>query len=266
MQDLKVTLIQTTLYWEQPSQNYHHFEQLFEKISSPGDLLLLPEMFNTGFSINPECFAEEMDGPSVKFLKNQAKRMDVSIMTTLMIMEKNHFFNRLIYVDPDGRIQTYNKRHLFRLSEEFKIIRGGQDKLLIDLKGWKISPLICYDLRFPVWSKNRYVNGRYEYDLLVYLANWPGSRSNVWKTLLTARAMENQSYVIGVNRIGMDGFETYHSGDSMILDPKGNFLFLGESGKEEIHTLVLSAEELKLFRDSFTVGMDWDRFTIAKTN
>jgi len=265
MQDLKITLIQTTLFWEQPKLNHTHFEQLFEKITSPGDLILLPEMFNTGFSVNPQNCAEEMDGQSVKFIQKQAKRKNVSIMTTLMIREKNHFFNRLIYVDPDGHIQAYNKRHLFRLSEEYKIIRGGHEKLLIDLKGWKISPLICYDLRFPVWSKNRYTDGSYEYDLLVYLANWPGSRSNVWETLLTARAMENQSYVIGVNRIGMDGFETYHSGDSMVIDPKGNALFSGQSGKEVIHTLTLSAEELRLFRDSFTVGMDWDQFTIFKT-
>lgn len=262
MHDLRVTFIQTNLFWEETRKNLDHFDQLVDRISEPTDLILLPETFNTGFSINPATCAEHIDGPSMQFLRIKAAEKNAVIMTTLLICERDKCYNRLVCVYPDGHFETYNKRHLFRLSEEYKIFKGGNQKLIMEVKGWKILPLICYDLRFPVWSKNTWIDGQYAYDTMVCLANWPASRAHVWKTLLMARAIENQAYVAGVNRIGYDGHGTWHSGDSMAIDSKGNLLYTAGEGKEAIETVTLSAGDLKLFRDSFTVGMDWDHFTI----
>jgi len=262
MQDLKVTLIQTDLFWEKAQKNLDHFDQLLGHINEPTDLILLPEMFNTGFSINPADCAESMDGPSMQFLRVQALEKNAVIMATLLVCEGSKCYNRLVCLHPDGHYETYDKRHLFRLSEEHKIFRRGSQKLIIELNGWNISPLVCYDLRFPVWSKNTWDKGKYEYDLLVCLANWPASRAQVWKTLLVARAMENQACVAGVNRVGDDGYGNWHSGDSIALDAKGNTIFAAEEGKEVVQTVVFSAQDLKFYRDSYTIGMDWDHFTI----
>jgi predicted amidohydrolase len=219
-------------------------------------------MFNTGFSISPGKVAEPMDGPSVRFLAEKAREMNAAIMATLLVAEGGSYLNRLVCMHPDGSFQAYDKRHLFRLSEEYRLISGGVSKTLVTVKGWRISPQICYDLRFPVWSKNTWKEGAYEYDVLVYLANWPGSRAHVWKTLLMARAIENQSYAIGVNRVGEDGHGTWHAGDSLVSDAKGQLLYEAEKGRESIATVTLSAQELALFRESFTIGPDWDRFII----
>jgi predicted amidohydrolase len=262
MQDLRLTLVQANLFWEERPENLEHFSYLLGGISEQTDLVLLPETFNTGFSINPSTCAEPMNGPSMQFLKKKADEMNVVIMATLLISESDGCYNRLICMQPDGQYQTYDKRHLFRLSEEYRIFRGGNQKIIIKVKGWNISPIICYDLRFPVWSKNIWHDGQYNYDLLVCLANWPASRAHVWKTLLMARAMENQSYVAGVNRIGRDGHGTGHTGNTTAIDPKGNVLFAAPENKEAVHTVTLSAQELSLFRESFTVGMDWDHFSI----
>jgi predicted amidohydrolase len=262
MPDLKVTLIQTNLFWEDPQKNLAHVGELLNRISGPTDLVLLPETFNTGFSINPASCAESIDGPSMQFLRIKAGEKNAAIMATLMIAEENRYYNRLVCMHPDGNFQTYDKRHLFRLSEEYRIFEGGRQKRIIEVKGWKILPVICYDLRFPVWSKNTWCDGKYGYDLMVCLANWPASRSHVWKTLLVARAMENQACVAGVNRTGSDGFGAWHSGDSMAIDSKGKVVYAAEEGKEAIGTVTFSAGDLALFRDSFTVGMDWDHFTI----
>lgn len=264
MQDLTITLIQTYLFWEESTKNIEHFDRLISAIGASTDLILLPEMFNTGFSINPRACAETMDGPSLAFLKEKSKEKNTVIMATLLINEKNEFFNRLVCIYPGGEIYTYDKRHLFRLNEETKIFKGGNDILIVDVKGWKIKPLICYDLRFPVWSKNTYREEKYAYDVLVYLANWPNIRATIWKTLLPARAMENQAYVVAVNRVGDDGHGAYHSGDSMVYDAKGNLLIAAEPGKEEIISVILSAKDLHLYRESFTLGLDWDNFTIHK--
>ncbi len=262
MQDLIVTFIQTTLFWEEVQENLVHFDQLISLIREPTDLILMPETFNTGFSINPATCAESMDGPSVAFLRAKAREKDAVIMATLLIIEHNRCCNRLVCMYPDGHFETYDKRHLFRLSEEYKIFREGHHRPIFDVKGWKISPVICYDLRFPVWNKNTWADGKYAYDLMVCLANWPASRSHAWKILLAARAIENQACVAGLNRIGSDGHGTWHSGDSMAIDSRGNVVFAAEEGKEELRTVAFSAADLHLYRDSFTVGMDWDHFTI----
>jgi predicted amidohydrolase len=224
-------------------------------------MIVLPEMFNTGFTTNTVKCAETMDGPSIQFLKETAGEKGCMVIGSLLIGEETGFYNRLVCVFPDGSLQTYNKRHLFRLSEEYKVMRSGDRKNIVSIGDWHFLPLVCYDLRFPVWSKNTCQNGKHAYDFLVYPSNWPLSRAHVWKSLLIARAIENQAYVIGVNRIGADGYGTRHAGNSMVVDPRG--MILAEAGdKEEILKAKLSMEELSLFRESFAIGLDWDRFTI----
>jgi len=264
MDDLKISLIQTDLSWEQTDKNLSRFDRLIDTIQQPVDLIILPEMFNTGFSINPETCSETMEGKSVAFLRHKADQTNAIIVSTLLIREANMFYNRLIAMYPGGHFETYDKRHLFRLSEEHALIQAGNKKCFLKIKNWNILPLICYDLRFPVWSKNNWNNGEYEYDLLLFTANWPASRDLVWKTLLMARAMENQAYVAGVNRIGYDGHQTWHSGDSMVIDGKGSVLFAANPGKEMVHTQHLSGTDLESFRKSFPVGMDWDQFSLLQ--
>lgn len=262
MQDLRVTIIQSDIAWENIPENLDHFGKLIGSIGEESDLILLPETFNTGFSINPDLCAEEMNGKSMQFLTAKAAERNSVIMATLLIREGPEVYNRLVCIYPDGSAGFYDKRHLFRLSDEFRLIRKGRSKPVFIVKEWKISPMICYDLRFPVWSKNNWTDGVYTYDMLVNLANWPGSRSNVWKTLLPARAIENQAYVAGVNRIGRDGQGTGHSGDSMAADAKGNLLWIAGANNEEVRTVIFSGDELTSYRESFTVGMDWDHFSI----
>ncbi len=262
MQDLSVTLIQSDIFWEETQMNLEHFGYLIDHIPCPTDLILLPETFNTGFSINPGLCSEDMHGISMQFLRKKSAEKNAAIMATLLIGEESGYYNRLVCMYPDGHFGTYNKRHLFRLSDEYRLVKNGNSRPVFEVKGWKIAPLICYDLRFPVWSKNTFSDGGYTYDMLVYLANWPGSRAHIWKTLLMARAIENLAYAAGVNRIGKDGQGTHHSGDSMAVDARGNILYIGTAGVEGIHTITFSARELKLYRDSFKVGMDWDHFSI----
>lgn len=262
MRDLKVTIIQLDLVWENPEENLINLNQKIEQISEKQELVVLPEMFNTGFSINPEKCAENIDGSTVNWLKNKAKEKDCVFTGSLIISENNHFYNRLIWMNPDGSFFTYDKRHLFRMSDEFKLFSAGSERLIVELKGWKIMPLVCYDLRFPVWSKNRFSNNKYEYDLLICMANWPEARSLIWKTLLHARAIENQVYVIGVNRIGVDGLGISFSGDSSIIDPNGELIHRVKPFEESVKSVIISYDELALIRKDFTVGLDWDDFCI----
>ncbi|MBN1199147.1 MAG: nitrilase family protein [Bacteroidales bacterium] len=262
MEDLNITLIQTSLFWEERQKNLDHFRSLIEGIHEPTDLILLPEVFNHGFSINPECCAEPMEGASMQFLREMAETKKTAVAATLLITEGESYLNRLVFYYPDGTFLTYDKRHLFRLSPEIQRIKKGEERTIIPLKGWKLMPMICYDLRFPVWSKNRIREEDYEYDLLVYLANWPVVRSFAWKALMVARAIENMAYTAGVNRVGKDGNGMDHTGDSMVVDPQGKVLFQAEQGEEIVKTVALNFEEMKKFRESFPFGLDWDSFTI----
>jgi omega-amidase len=252
--NLRVTLIQSILHWEDISANLEMFSQ---KISTIGetDLIILPETFSTGFSMNPK-FAEEQNGLSVEWMKKMAAEKNCVITGSLMIKERGKYFNRLYWVKPDGEFYTYDKRHLFILSDEPKFFTAGKERLIVELNGWKICPLICYDLRFPVWARNRD-----EYDVLLYVANWPERRAQAWKYLLIARAIENQCYTIGLSRVGNDGNDIYHSGDSMVLDPLGNVLY-HKHHEENITTLELNYEELQKAREQLPFLKDADDFIL----
>ena len=263
MQDLKISLIQSNLVWENTNENLKNFDVKLSPLKNNTDLIVLPEMFNTGFSMNPKKCAESINGQTMQWLKAKAKELNASIIGSILIGNNNNYYNRLIVMYADGIFEQYDKRHLFRLSEEHNLYTKGKKKIIADIKGWKICPLICYDLRFPVWSKNTYneKNG-YEYDCLIYIANWPHSRNFAWNSLLKARAIENQAYVIGVNRIGADGNSTPHSGCSMVIDYKGNPTFEFPENKEFVETISISKNNLRDFRNQFTIGLDWDNFEI----
>jgi omega-amidase len=263
MEELKIALIQSDLYWEDPKKNIESFSKIIDtQIHFPVDIIFLPEMFTTGFSINLANSAEEMNGPSIHFLQETAQKRNCRIITSLFIREEKKLVNRLVIVSPDGSYHYSDKRHLFRLSEEYKVLTPGKKKIIENIQGWNVFPLICYDLRFPVWSKNTFNDEKYEYDVLVYISNWPTSRSDVWKSLLIARAIENLSYVVGVNRIGRDGFGTAHTGDSMVINPKGEILFSAEPNHPAVAEISLSMSELRKIRETYPFGQDWDHFTI----
>lgn len=257
MQDLKICLIQSPLYWENPQANMAMFEEKIWEIKDKPDLILLPEMFTTGFSMNAAKMAEPMNLTAFKWMRQQAKQTGAVIAGSVIIKEGENFFNRLLWMTPEGQFSHYDKRHLFRMAGEDKIYSSGLSKIIPEIKGWKILPLICYDLRFPVWSRN--VNN--SFDLLLYVANWPAPRRHAWNTLLKARAIENLCYVAGLNRIGEDGKGLQYSGDSAIIDFKGEELYsFGE--KEQHQTLTLSHTALKEFRDKFPAYLDADGFSI----
>lgn len=252
MRNLKVSLIQTKLFWEDKQANLTMLEKKINKIKQT-DLVILPEMFTTGFTMHAQELAEDMEGPTTIWLKKKSAEKDIDILGSLIISENGKYYNRLLWVKPDGKTYFYDKRHLFRIEGETKVYTAGDTKITVELKGWNIRPFICYDLRFPVWTRN---HGN-EYHAAVFIANWPEKRSFHWKTLLTARAIENQAYVIGVNRVGEDGKGLSYSGDSSVIDPAGKTLFIC-SGEECIQTLVLSSSLLEKYRKSFPVWMDAD--------
>ena len=265
MQDLRVTLIQSDLKWEDKVYNLQHLSSLMDSIAQPTDIIVLPEMFTTAFSMKPELFAEAMGGESLVWMQEQSRNRQAAIVGSFMVKEQGNYYNRLYFVKPDGRFEHYDKRHLFRMGNEQKHFSQGKKPLILDYKGWKIQTLICYDLRFPVWAKNQYHNGNYAYDACILVANWPSVRSQVWKTLSSARAMENQAYWIGVNRIGKDGHELDHSGNSNIWDAKGIPMVNQASSQEFVETITISKSELDDFREKFTVGLDWDPSTSVGT-
>jgi predicted amidohydrolase len=243
------------------------FEEKIWKIQGKTDLIILPEMFTTGFTMNASAMAEPMNLTAFKWLKGQAAQTGAVVTGSYIVKENGKFFNRLIWMQPDGSYQVYDKRHLFRMAEEHHTYTGGNKKIIPVLKGWRICPLICYDLRFPVWSRNQVKktsdssHSTVAYDCLLYVANWPQARNHAWKTLLQARAIENLSYVIGVNRVGADEKGITYSGDSAVIDPKGEALY-SVAEKEEIHTTTLDGNELLTFRQKFPAFMDADDFEL----
>ena len=253
MQDLKVTLIQTDPAWEDIGANLKTFDKVLDTVSDETDLIAFPEMFTTGFSLQPVPIAEEMTGSAVTWMREKAAQRNVDMVGSLIIKDAGHYYNRLVWVKPDGALFTYDKRHLFRMAGEDREYTAGQGLTTVELKGWRIRPFICYDLRFPLWTRNL-DNG---YDVALFVANWPEPRSGPWKTLLQARAIENLCYVIGVNRVGVDGNGLCFSGDSMVVAPSGE-PWVHMDGIAGARTLCLSHDVLSELRQAFPAWMDAD--------
>jgi predicted amidohydrolase len=263
MQDLRVTIIQSDLHWEDIGANLASFEEKIWRIGQSTDVIILPEMFTTGFTMKANKLAEHMNMRTFKWMKQMADQTGALILGSFIANVHDRFYNRLLWMEPGGTFKTYDKRHLFRMAEEQQIFAQGESLLIGHWKGWRICPLICYDLRFPVWSRNRWNPSlkKLSYDLLVYVANWPMVRSNAWEALLPARAIENLSYAVGVNRVGIDGNGIEYNGQSSIIGPKGDSIFKVE-GIESIKTIELSSNALQAYRDRFPAYLDADDFSI----
>jgi len=257
MNDLRVSIVQTELVWENPAANFKSFERLIQPLTGKTDLIVLPEMFTTGFSMNPEALYDTADGETLNWLKQQAKNTNAAITGSTIIREDNSYFNRLFFVKPDAKVYAYNKKHLFTLAGEHQHYTAGKGRLIVDYKGWRICPLICYDLRFPVWS--RYKG---DYDCLIYVANWPERRIQAWDTLLKARAIENMSYCVGVNRIGVDGNDYPYVGHSGIYDVLGNLVSTSNFEKQVVETQTLSYKDLFDNREKLGFLNDRDYFEL----
>ncbi|MCW8920777.1 MAG: amidohydrolase [Sedimenticola sp.] len=255
MQDLIVSFIQEQIAWHDPAVNRQRFESLIAK-AAESDLILLPEMFSTGFSLDSSRHAESMSGESVQWMTRMARESGAVVAGSLMIEAEERYFNRLIWMRPDGSFAYYDKRHLFRMADEHHHYTAGDERLVVTLNGWRICPLICYDLRFPVWSRNNS-----NYDLLLYVANWPERRRLHWQSLLKARAIENLSYVMGVNRVGVDGNEITYSGDSVVISPEGEAL-LSAKCETGVFTQRLNHQALVNYRERFPAHLDADHFSL----
>lgn len=260
MSTLTISTIQSNLDWENKAANLAMFEKKIRSIQEDTEIVVLPEMFSTGFSMNPQPLAETINGETVKWMKKVAAENNIILTGSVIIEENGHFFNRLIWMLPNGQHGHYDKRHRFAYAGENDKYTAGTKRLIASVKGWKINLLVCYDLRFPVWSRQQ-IHEEPEYDVLIYVANWPERRSIAWKTLLVARAIENQCYVVGVNRVGNDGNNIYHSGDSMIVDPLGEILYHCND-EEDIFTIALDKTHLQNVREKFPFWKDADRFKI----
>ena len=263
MEDLGVTLIQSDIHWQEVDANLAELEEIIWQLPGSTDLIILPEMFNTGFTMETGSLAEPMNGKTFKWMKQMAGQTGARITGSLIIREQDRYYNRLIWMNPDGTFFKYDKRHLFRIAEEDNYFTAGKNLLITDLNGWKICPLICYDLRFPVWSRNSYLKEEHHlaYDLVIYIANWPAARISAWDSLLQARAIENLCYAIGVNRIGEDGNGIRYNGHTSIIDPLGNPVILMDE-KPGVKSLQLSYSRLTDYRDKFPVYLDNDHFKI----
>jgi omega-amidase len=258
MDNLKITIYQGYLFWENIEKNLQNISLRLSGIREKTNLIILPEMFNTGFTMNAETLGETMNGKTMQWMQNTAKKFDCVVTGSIIIKENGKFYNRLLWIRPDGTHEHYDKRHLFALGKEHQTYTAGTKKLIVELNGWKICPMICYDLRFPVWMRN--VNE--DYDLLMIVANWPEKRALHWRTLIPARAVENQSYVIGVNRVGHDGNEVYHSGDSTCIDPNGNVVYY-KRDEEDVYTFSVIGDEVKKARRALPFLKDADKFKIV---
>ncbi|MDQ2719239.1 MAG: amidohydrolase [Bacteroidota bacterium] len=265
MSSLTITIIQTDLFWEDKKANLEMLQKKIESISEKTEIVILPEMFTTGFTMKPKIFSETMEGKTMQWMKNISAKKKIILTGSIIIEENAKYFNRLIWMLPTGEYGFYDKRHLFAYAGEHMHYSAGNKKLITSVKGWKINLQVCYDLRFPVWARqsaHSFGEGlRPEYDLLINVANWPQKRSLAWKTLLAARAIENQCYVIGVNRIGQDGNEISYYGDSMIIDPLGEIIYQ-KNKEEDIFTYTLQKEKIEETRNHFPFWKDADSFII----
>jgi len=255
--NIKISIIQSDLVWENRDENLRNFSNKINQIEEQVDLIVLPEMFTTGFSMQSNKYAEPMNGVSVNWMQEKAKEKQCNIVGSLIIVENEKYYNRLIWMKANGKFQYYDKRHLFRMSGEHEHFTSGNERLIVEFKGWKFLLITCYDLRFPVWCRNAK-----DYDTMICVANWPEVRKMAWTTLLQARAIENQTYTIGVNRIGKDNRNTKFSGNSAVFDPKGIVMTKSIENKEFVETLELSLSNLKDFRRSFPTDLDADNFKI----
>lgn len=255
---LHLSIIQADIFWEDIDRNLVHLADLMSKMDSGTDIIILPEMFSTGFSMNVKKLAEEPTGKTLEWMLSKSGEYQSVITGSIICMEHGKFFNRLYWVCPDGQWYSYDKRHLFSMAGENKYFEPGKKRLIVTYKGWRICPLICYDLRFPVWSRNNL-----GYDLLIYVANWPAARNHVWNILLQARAIENQCFVAGANRVGRDGENIKYLGESCIIHPKGYFSNISHEPREQIITSVLNMDELNNFRHKFPVLNDGDHLNSA---
>jgi predicted amidohydrolase len=263
MSALTITTIQTSLFWEDKRANLQMLEEKIAAVAAKTEIVVLPEMFSTGFSMQPKLFAEDMNGETVEWMKRISSEKGIVLTGSMIAEENGNYYNRLIWMLPNGQFGHYNKRHLFAYAGEHEQYTPGNKRLIASVKGWKINLQVCYDLRFPVWSRQQTENGIPEYDLLIYVANWPEKRSHAWKTLLCARAIENQCYVVGVNRVGNDGNNIYHSGNSLVIDPLGQVLY-HMADEEDSNTITLSKEKLTEIRTRFPFLNDADGFSIQQ--
>ena len=261
MLPLTVTLIQTKLHWEDKQANLAMLEEKIMGITEKTELVILPEMFSTGFSMKPAALAETIDGITFQWMQRVAAEKRIILTGSVIINDDGHYFNRLIWMLPNGTYGFYDKRHLFGFAHEDEYYTAGSKRLIASVKGWKINLQVCYDLRFPVWARQQ-SQQQPEYDLLIYVANWPERRNHAWKTLLQARAIENQCYVIGVNRVGDDGNKIYHSGDSMVVDALGEPIY-HNAHDEEVFTITLQKDSLDETRNKLPFLKDADAFLIT---
>lgn len=254
---LRVSLVQTALAWQNPETNRAHFAELLQDLAGKTDLVVLPEMFTTGFMMAPETHAETYGGATFAWLQEQAAHLKAAICGSVATAIDGQYTNRFLFTTPDGEMQFYDKRHLFRMGDEVNHYRAGAERKIFHYQGWRILPQVCYDLRFPVFMRNRN-----DYDLAIVVANWPAVRRKPWRTLLQARAIENQSYVLGVNRIGTDGLGLAYSGDSLAVDFKGELLIDNPENAAFVQTTPLDLNALKQFREQFPAWMDADGFSL----
>ncbi len=280
MSGLTITTIQTNLFWEDKSANLQLLEEKINSIKEKTEIVVLPEMFTTGFSMKPELLAETMDGETVQWMKRIAAEKKIILTGSVIIEETGQtatvrpsYYNRLIWMLPNGQYGVYDKRHRFGYAGEDDHYTAGTKRLIASVKGWKINLLVCYDLRFPVWARQspprhemeRGLGGEVEYDILIVVANWPEKRIAAWKILLQARAIENQCYVVGVNRVGKDANEIYYSGESMIIDPMGEVLYTKKDA-EDIFTMTLDKSHLQMVREKLPFLKDADEFQMITDN
>ena len=256
-QQLKMAIIQSNLVWENPEQNRRNFAEKIKQIKESVDIIVLPEMFTSGFTMNPDHVSETMDGETIAWMKEIAIRSNSAICGSLVISEKDNYYNRFVFSTPEGDLECYDKRHTFTLAGENKVYKAGNDRIIINYKGWKIHPLVCYDLRFPVWARNTE-----DYDLVMYVANWPKPRVNAWDALLKARAIENMSYCIGVNRVGYDNNNHEYSGHSAAYDGLGECITDIKPNKEKTEIVTLKKNHLETIRQKLKFLDDRDAFTL----